>query len=75
MEHQESFYIVNSDDDGLRPGVLGDKVKFEDDDNLEFGVIGDKVKTSDDQELVGYSGLGLISLAVLYLLKKKKIAK
>jgi len=75
MEHQESFYIVNSDDDGLRPGVLGDKVKFEDDDNLEFDVIGDKVKTSDDQELVGYSGLGLISLAVLYLLKKKKIAK
>ena len=43
--------------------------------SLSNDVSKEKVKTLDEQEIVRYSGIGLISLLALYLLRKKNLVK
>lgn len=73
-----SFTVVNTND-GSEPEVLGDEIDEEDYDEWveeqEIDELGEdvkgNVKTSDDQNIYGYIGLSLISLSLMYLLKKK----
>ena len=68
-------------DNGLTPGVLGDKYVNKDfeKDSFNYNVLGDKVvrdikhvKTSDDQNIIIYVGVGLVAGIVAFILMKKK---
>lgn len=70
LEHSFTVYNTN---DGSDPYVLGDEI---DEDDYQEWVLGEetksKTKTSDDQDIFGYSSLSIITIILLYLLKKKK---
>ncbi len=79
-EVETSFAIMNTDN-GLTPGVLGDKYVNKDfeKDSFNYNVLGDKVvrdikhvKTSDDQNILIYVGVGLVAGIVAFILMKKK---
>jgi len=67
---------VYNTNDGNNSYVQGDEIdKDNHKEEVQDQEVNDKVKTSDEQNIIGYAGMSVLAIAIMYLLKKKRLIK